>query len=172
MSHEQPTPSEAPKPGDAFGFTERERLTWRVSEERFRALLEDERAVIHSVELSANNYGEFLFVTLSLPEQADQPVGERASVVTFWGLGYHEYRERWITSEWFWYRAFSRPELLAQSVDRATTRQLLEERREDIRPDVGRTQQSERGKLFEMLADLTDEDGAYTEMQDLDDLYE
>jgi hypothetical protein len=77
-----------------------------------------------------------------------------------------------VTSEWFWYRAFSRPELLNQSVDRATTRQLLEERREDIRPEVGKSQQSERGKLFEMLADLTDEDGAYTEMQDLDDLYE
>lgn len=170
MSHEQPTTSEAPKPGDAFRFTERERRAWRVSGGRFQALVEDERTVVHRVELSANNYGEFLFVTVSLPEQADQPVGERASVVTFWGLGYHEYRERWITAEWFWYQAFSRPELIEQTVDKATVQKLLKERREDIQPEVGGPQQSEQGKLFEMLADLTDEDGAYTEMQDLDDL--
>ncbi len=62
------------------------------------------------------------------------------------------------------------PKLLEQTMDKGAARQLLEERREDIHLDVGRAQQSERGKLFEMLADLTDEDGAYTEMQDLDDM--
>jgi hypothetical protein len=170
MSHERPTASPQSEPDTAFGFTGRERLTWRVSEERFRALLEDEHTVIHSVELSANNYGEFLFLTVSLPEQASQSIGERTSVVTMWGLGYHEYRERWIHQEWFWYRAFSRPELLEQTVDKATARRLLEERRESIRPHVGKPRQSDRGKLFEMLADLTDDDAAYTEMQDLDDL--
>ena len=170
MTQERPTPSETPKPGDAFAFTERERLNWRVSEERFQTLLEDERTVIHSLELSANNYGEFMFVTLSLPEQAAQPVGERSSVVTLWGLGYHEYRERWLHQEWFWYRTFSYPELLARSVDKDTARQLLAERRESIQSEVSLSRQTGRGKLFEMLADLTDEDGAYAEMQDLDDL--
>jgi hypothetical protein len=97
-------------------------------------------------------------------------VGERASVVTFWGLGYHEYRERWFTDEWFWYRAFSRPELLEQTVDKATARQLLEERRESIRPHMGSQRQSDRGRLFEILAELTDEDGALAELEDLDDL--
>jgi hypothetical protein len=87
-----------------------------VSDERFRTLLDDERTTIHQIDLSANNYGEFLFVTLSLPEQASQPVGQRASVVTFFGLGFHDYRERWIIAEWFWYEAFSRPELVEQTL--------------------------------------------------------
>jgi hypothetical protein len=140
-----------------------------VSDDRFQALLEDEHTLVHRIEFSANNYGEFLFLTLSLPEQTSQPVGERASAVTFWGLGYHEYRERWITTEWFWYQAFSRPELLEQTVDKATARQMLEEQREHIRSSAGYPPQSERGQLFEMLADLTDEDGALAELEDLDD---
>jgi hypothetical protein len=106
--------------------------------------LEDERTTIHSVELSANNYGEFLFVTVSLPEQANQPVGERKSVVTLYGLGYHEYRERWVHQEWFWYQAFSRPELIEQAVDKATAQKLLEEQRESVRSHVDNQQQSER----------------------------
>lgn len=170
MSHERPTPSPQPDLETRLGFTKRERLNHRVSEERFRALIEDEHTVIHSVELSANNYGEFLFLTVSLPEQAKQPVGERSSVVTFWGLGYHEYRERWLTAEWFWYEAFSCPEFVERNVDKATARQILEEQRVRIRSDGDHLPQSKRGKWFEMLADLTDEDGALAELEDLGDM--
>jgi hypothetical protein len=47
--------------------------------------------------------------------------------------------------------------------------QLLQQRRAEIAPLVGKTTQSGRGKLFEMLADLTDEDGALSEMEDMGD---
>ncbi len=160
---------EQPQPHNAFEFTEREKLFERVSEARFKELLEDERTAIHRVELSANNYGEFLFVTLSQPEAVSQPVGERKSVVTMFGLGYHEYRERWLTEEWFWYEAFSHSELLEQTMTKEEVEEILRERREEISPYLADRVQSRRGKLFEMLADLTDDDGAIAEMEDLGD---
>jgi hypothetical protein len=163
---------ERSQPEAAFGFTEREKLFYRVSEARFQALLEDERITIHRIELSANDYGEFLFVTVSLPAAANQPVGERKSVVTMFGLGLHEFRERWITDEWFWYQAFSYPELLEQTVDKQDAQWLIEERREAIQPYVNSQQQSKRGKLFEMIADMTDDDGTIAEMEDFPDLFD
>ena len=48
--------------------------------------------------------------------------------------------------------------------------ELIQQRLEDIRPEITEINQSERGRLFEMLADLTDEDGALAEMQDMENL--
>ena len=59
--HEQnPSPN---NPYDVFGFTEKERLYWRVGGERFQEIIEDDRTIIHEIKGSFNNYGEFLFVT-------------------------------------------------------------------------------------------------------------
>jgi hypothetical protein len=49
-------------------------------------------------------------------------------------------------------------------------REVLKARLETITPEMGRDKQSERGRLFEILADLTDEDGAMAEMEDYESL--
>ena len=49
--------------------------------------------------------------------------------------------------------------------------QLIQARQEDIAPYVTTGGQSKRGKLFEMLADMGDEDGAYSELEDLGPLF-
>src|SRR5688500_5810686 len=90
---------EAPCPRDPFGFTERERLFDRLSHKRLLSLIADEQTHIHSIELSENMYGEFLFIAASRPAA----VGETRACVTFYGAGYHDQRERWIVDEWFWY---------------------------------------------------------------------
>ena len=38
--------------------------------------------------------------------------------MTFYGLGFHEHRERWITDEWFWYQANLTPELYSKQLSR------------------------------------------------------
>ena len=93
MSSEQLQPPAPRRPYEIFGFTEQERLAWRVDQDRFDEILNDEQTIIHKIQLSSNNYGEFLFVTTSRP--SDQ--GRIA--MTFFGLGYHEQRERWLTDE-------------------------------------------------------------------------
>jgi hypothetical protein len=164
MAKEKTQPPHKPRPEEVFGLTPKERLFDKVSHERLVEFLADDATTIHRMEESRNNYGEFLFVTLSRPGQ------ERRILVTFWGAGYHDYRERWLIEEWHWYLAHPFPEMLEQQVEREEAQQRLTERLESIRPYVGEETQSGRGKLFEMLADLTDEDGALSEIEDLGDM--
>ena len=81
-------------------------------------------------------------------------------------LPYHEYRERWFTDEWNWYQANTFPDLMQEKVEKEESEELLKQRLEDIRPNICPDTQTERGRLFEILADLTDEDGAYADMMD------
>jgi hypothetical protein len=145
-----------------FGFTEGERLFDRVSDERFRALIEDGQTIVHKVELSSNNYGEFLFVT------ASRPAGEGRAVAVFWGYGLHEYRERWLREEWFWYEAPAYQDTMEQTLSREEAHERLKQRLEEIAPYLANQRQSERGRIFEMLADITDEDGALADLDEME----
>lgn len=165
MSPEHPGPSpEAQQPETAFGFTDEEQLYDRVSDARFRAFLNDAHTTIHKVHEDANSYGEFAFVTLS------RPSAHGREVVTFFGCGFHEYRERWLVDTWCWYRAYPFPETLQATLTLAEAQAQLEARLEQIRPYVARDTPSARARLFAFLADLTDEDGALAELEDLGDL--
>lgn len=157
MSKEQPQPTEP------FAFTEHERLWERISDGRFKALLDDTRTAIHKVQLDSNSYGEFLFITVSRSEAGTQ------QALTFYGYGFHEYRERWYTGEWAWYEADPLPRTLDQRLTREEAEGLLQARREEIAPYAHENTQTHRGRLYEMLADLTDEDGAWAELEDLGD---
>jgi len=147
---------------EEFGLTERERLWDRVSHKRFMGILDEPETKVHRIEESLNNYGEYLFVTIS------RPGAERRTLMTFWGLGYHEYRERWIVDEWRWYQPMRGIE--KESIPHEVARDLIEERRRTLQRYGQENTQTRRGQMFEMLADLTDEDAAYTEMEDLGDL--
>ena len=164
--HEQAGDYEAAprRPYEVYGFEENERLYWRVGEARFLQILADEGTLIHEVLDSSNQYGEFVFVTTSRP-------GDRGRVaMVFYGLGYHEHRERWILDEWYWYQGSYRPELLRQHIDREEALERLNDRKERLQPQVGESVQTDRGRLFEFLADLTDEDGALAELEDIEDI--
>lgn len=152
---------ERPQPADPFAFTEQERLYERISHERFTTFLSDEQTAIHTIELSSNNYGEFLFVTMS------RATGEDRKFLTFWGAGYHESRERWLTEEWRWYETQQFLHQKPQNLDPDDARAQIQERLDEIAPYLTPSNPSRRAQLFSMLADLTDEDGATTEMEDL-----
>lgn len=164
MSQERP--QRRPTREEAFGFTRQERLFDRVSHERLLALLDDEHTGVHRVEESRNNYGEFLFVTVSRPGHG------RQLWATFFGCGYHEYRERWLVDEWFYYMGNPLPEDLQQDITRDEARQRIQERHAEIRASVQQDTQTRRGRFFEALADMTDDDGALAEMEDLGDLWD
>lgn len=164
MKRESETPSEPPHPTDEFGFTEREQLFARISHRRLSEFLADPQTIVHQMQQSHNAFGEFVFLKVSRPGRAQRVW------VTFWGLGYHEYRERWLADEWFYYHTNMLPGDDEQTLDKEAVEQLLEERRNMIEVAARQATQSARGRLFEMLADLTDDDGAYTDLQDLDDL--
>jgi len=166
MTHEQfhsPTPK---RPYEIFGFTERESLNWRVTQARFDEILADKQTTIHDIKPSSNDYGEFLFVSTSRPG-----INERLAM-TFYGLGYHDHRERWITDEWFWYQTTLDAKTKQDNIKKEEAKKIIEQRREEIAPYLRDAEQTEYGRLFEILADLTDEDGALAEMEDFASLNE
>ena len=160
MSKEQLQPSEP------FTFNEREKLYNRMSDIRFQTLLADEQTTIHQVRQDSNSFGEFLFVTVSRLEENQQQFW------TFYGYGFHEYRERWYTQEWAWFQAHPFAETKEQRVSQEEAEELLQARREAIAPYVRKDTQTGRGHLYELIADLTDDDGALSEMEDMGDLWD
>lgn len=150
---------------EGFGLTREERLFYRVKHERFMGFLTAPHTSIHDAQLSYNNYGEFLFVT------ASRPGSEQREQLTFFGLGYHQPRDRWITDEWFWYQARQyspeQKELEVQGVLR-----LIEDRQAEISTDVALHRRSRRGVIFEDLADISDDDSVQADFEDgaFDDL--
>ena len=89
--------------------------------------------------------------------------------MSFYGMGFHEHRERWLNDEWFWYQTHATPNIRGRVIPKQEAGEILRQRREAISPYIGQNSQSERGKLFEELADLTDDDAAYVELEDLGD---
>lgn len=162
--HEQESPLRQPyERRSAFGFTEREQLFDRVGAARLKALLEATETTLHQAEVSSNLYGEFLFVT------ASRPVGEKREVVTFWGLGFHERRDRYILDEWQWYESSLSIKGEHEPLSKDEFFQRIDERRGELEAQARRHTQSKQGTIFEVLADLTDEDAAASEMDDLGD---
>lgn len=141
-------------------FSEHERLNTTMTHKRFMALIERADVDIHEVKLDSNTFGEYLFITLSCRTDPTR------TIYTFWGMGYHDYRERWITDSWGWYEASRKHHSLAVLNKRKAT-QHIRDHEAQIRANATPEEQSEQAKLYELLADLTDEDGALTELQDL-----
>ena len=161
MSSEYREPLHAKTSAEEFGFTEQERLFDKVSHARFLEFLDDPKTRVHRIEESTNSFGEYLFVTVS------RPGANKRIFMTFYGLGYHEYRERWITDEWNWYQSVRGGELEHENIPRQAAKQQVEERYREVKAYAQQDTQTRQGQLFEMIADLTDEDGALAEMQDL-----
>ena len=79
---------------EPYGFSEHEKLFDLVSHNRLLEILNDPQTSVLKTEMNSNSFGEFLFVATK------RGAGEHVAHITFYGLGYHEYRERWIDKEW------------------------------------------------------------------------
>lgn len=147
-----------------FSFTEREKLYDQITHSRFLSIVSQPDVDIHEVNESSNSFGEFLFVTLSC--RTEQP----KKLYTFYGLGFHEHRERWIADTWQWYQS-QRDEKKFPILEKNDASEQIKDRETYIRGSAGNEEpQSRRAQLYEILADFTDEDGALSELDDLDSL--
>ena len=149
------------RPYEIFGITEEEVTRWRVPDERLKEILAIPDTTINTIQVSSNTYGEFLFLT------ASRGRGEKRVCMSFYGLGYHEYRERWISNEWFWRQTPTRFVPAHQPIAQEEALAQLSDRLDEISPYLTEDTQTETGRMFEALADITDDDAALSEMQDL-----
>lgn len=154
---------EVPINHDCFQFTEKEQLDDRISRARFMALVDDPNVDVNDIKISTNAFGEFMFVTLSC---RTTPTSEP---LTFYGLGYHEQREHWITGYWRWYESVSKAKEL-DIIPKPEAKAQIQERENFIRMDAATAPiPSRRAQLYALMAHLADEDGALTELEDLGD---
>lgn len=152
---------EAPINHDCFQLTEKEQLDDRISRARFMALVDDPNVDVNDIKVSTNAFGEFMFVTLSCRTiPASEPL-------TFYGLGYHEQRERWISGYWRWYESIYKAKELG-NIPKSEAKAQIQER-EDFAHTSATTAPvpSRRAQFYELMANLTDEDGALAELEDL-----
>lgn len=153
-----------------FAFTADERLNRTLSHARLLALLAQPGATVLRVREDENAFGRFLFVTLRVKtvlESAPEP-----QALTFWGLGYHEARERWLTEPWTWHETTHQPATDEyEALDVAQARALIDARLAYCQSEAAASPApSARAQLFALVADLTDEDGALCELEDLEAL--
>lgn len=163
--------STQPRPDRArgFDFSDHERLFTRVTHQRVIGFLQERNTSLYSAHVSQNDYGEFLFVT------AQRPTENEPQVVTFFGLGLHEYRDRYLVDEWWWYE--SRPDPRRGEQERASRKhilQMMDARYKEIEALAQAHQQSRAGEVFDLIADESDDDSVLADYRDglLDDLFD
>lgn len=139
----------------AFGLSEREALFDRVTHKRLIELVKDDKVEVVDWKRDSNSYGDFRFITLRKGDE----------FLTFYGHGYHDYREGYLVKEWHFYFSGSRLNAWAHGKN-GLLNELKREHQEYLARDKKAPAPSERGELFSILADLGDEDGAIADLED------
>jgi hypothetical protein len=136
-------------------FTDDENLFDKISLKRAKEIIQRNDTLVHSSEISFNTYGEFLFIIFKYKE----------SIFVMYGLGEHCERERWVedfnidTGQEYNIRGtvpIAKSEVLNQINERAKLKKYYT------------YEQSFRGELYDILADIGDEDGAASILSDYD----
>ena len=149
---------------EVYGFTQQEQLHYWVRDERFQEILNDEQTTIHVVAEGSLDLGEFLHITVS------RQAAQRRVSLTFYGLGFHEYRERWFTDEWHWYETDPEAPVVEQTVPKERAEEMMEQRLQRIGSNVEPNTQTERGRLFEEVVNLMNEEDTVARPEDPDAL--
>lgn len=127
-------------------------------------LASDSSSSLYRAHVDTNSYGEFFFATISRPNEE-----KGQDFYTFYGLGFHEQRDRYYVDEWYFYTGSITSNEEVMSFDNFAS--LVQQRLDKISPEYRRHKQSARGRLFEEIADLTDDDGAIADMEDFPDFF-
>ncbi len=139
---------EIPAHFPGFLFTEKERLSGFVSDDRFREMVFHEQTHIYEVSLAAPSYGEFIFLTASLP------TWQGRVIKGFYGLGFHQYGQEWLVDRWRFYTPKKRTAVWEQYLPPKSVATLLQHRKQHIRPFVAATPVWSISRLPEIIAEL------------------
>ncbi len=161
MSAERQPRPHAQRPYEVLGLTETEQRSGLISDAKFQEIIKAQDVLIHEVKESFNHYGTFLFVTISRS-------GRNGRVfATFYGLGFHKNRERWIKDEWFWYQNIGNSDMQNTRITPDKFKKQLQEHKEKTEDMVKPDTQTQRGQLFELIANFSDDDAALAYMSEI-----
>lgn len=143
------------KERNVFLLTEIEILYDRISYKRVLEFIN--RRDVHVIDFrrDSNSYGEFRFITLRCGEEA----------ICVFGHGLHEYRDHYLNEEWSFYTHPANRDA-APMLRNPVLSELEEEHKKYLADEAAHGAQSEEGQLFSFFADLSDDDGAISDLED------
>lgn len=149
-------------------LTDRELLFDKISHKRMIQIINKPSVRVVSLKRDSNYHGEFLWISLV----------HNNYYFTAYSMGFHEGKDRYITDEWslVYFEKYSQDIREKRNHVFRMDRQLVldtiqKEQDECIRYQEKHTT-SEEGKLYELIAELSDEDGAYSMLEDFGYLME
>lgn len=148
-----------------FGLADEEVRNGVVSDEWFLELIQADETALNRVAIAENDYGEFLFVT------ASRPNADKREVIVFWGLGLHRLHSKYVLDTWRWY--YPQDEMQLEPTSQFQKDMLLDivrARRTLLEELANSHVQSDRGMIYQKLADLAGEEIAARQMEGLDDV--
>lgn len=125
MTHEKPL-HRLIRASDVFEFTPEENTYYRLSDNRFQSIFDDEQTLIHAAGIQGNSYGECLSLTLSREKN------DNHCALTFYGLGIDSERNVWFTDAWYWYPPHQLDTALHQHLPKILVNELIKERRKRV----------------------------------------
>jgi hypothetical protein len=148
-------------------LTEEELLFGKITNERMLNLINRPSIRVVSLNHDGNFHGEFLWITFVFGEYYLQA----------YSMGFHEGKDRYITEAWsiVHYEKYTK-KMQEESnhtfrMDRDIVTQTIEDERVRCEECQSRHKTSERGSTYEMLADMSDDDAAYSMVEDFEFLY-
>jgi len=136
-------------------LTEKELLWDKVTYERLEELIKDPDIEVISMRPSENNYGEFWFITVL--DKRDN------KAMTFYGLGFNWSRNKYMTNFKFYQSNIDTEKNLEFKDKKAILAKMYLEYRDTLEKE--QNFKEEPDYEFEMLADMADEDYAYSQLK-------
>lgn len=129
-----------------------------LSHERMLEIVADGHTRIIRADYDWNSYGEFIFITIADPDTK--------FALDFYGRGYHEQRGIYYSD---WHGSINmHNEFFYKDKWQVNASDEFEKLLEEYPAPFKTIQPTPRQQLFATLADLTDDDGALTELEDYD----
>lgn len=151
-----------PRNESKFGLTEREKLWDKVSHKRFVEILNQDDIEVTGINEDYNDYGEFMFVSLTNFSSIRYGAPE---TIVFYGLGYHENADKYLVDTWEFYDSSS--DKNPRKMNKSSAISKINSRKREIEQEAKDYKQGERGQMFDLLSEMSDDDGATTFMDDL-----
>jgi len=142
-------------------FNEEENLWSSLSYDRIKEILLRPEIRVLSFSLSENSYGRFWFLTIDTKDSRDK--------IVFHGLGHHELRNRYILDKFDYYCPCKFPEEKIDVLDKDTIINKLEAEYVKFKRycQANPLERDSHDKMFEQLADMSDDDAALSMMEDM-----
>lgn len=138
-----------------------------ITPTRMLEILRHPKSIVADCHFDSNSYGEFWFIDIFHADQMALPKEKRFGPchMEWYGMGWHDERG---TYERGWKHVHTDQWLKKGAIIPQSKAPIIAMIEEDLKKEYPIPQRTARQKLYGLIADITDDDGALAEMEDLE----